>query len=88
MTLFYPDPQIPALYGAPFFTGKETYAKGGEVVDGEVNDVTSEAPPTSDLPLFPVMVFSHGLGVMSLTYSATCCDVASHGYIVASVEHR
>ncbi len=36
----------------------------------------------------PVCVFSHGLGAMSFTYSAICCDLASHGYVVASVEHR
>ncbi|XP_064406355.1 platelet-activating factor acetylhydrolase-like [Halichondria panicea] len=35
-----------------------------------------------------VLVYSHGLGAMSMTYSAICCDLASHGYVVASVEHR
>ena len=42
-----------------------------------------EAPPT-----FPALVFSHGLGAMRTTYSGITCDLASHGYIVASVEHR
>ena len=39
-------------------------------------------------PLFPVIVFSHGLGGMRTTYSGICCDLASHGYVVAAVEHR
>ena len=42
-----------------------------------------EAPPT-----FPVIVFSHGLGAMRTTSSAIICDLASHGYVVAAVEHR
>ncbi len=37
---------------------------------------------------FPAVVFSHGLGAMRTTYSTVCCDIASHGYVVAAVEHR
>lgn len=37
---------------------------------------------------FPVIVYSHGLGGMRTCYSATACDLASHGYVVACVEHR
>lgn len=37
---------------------------------------------------FPLMVFSHGLGGMRTTYSSLCTDLASHGYIVAALEHR
>ena len=50
--------------------------------DREVNQSTNQMPP------IPVIVFSHGLGGMRTTYSGICCDLASHGYIVASVEHR
>lgn len=38
--------------------------------------------------VFPVLVFSHGLGGMRTTNSGLVCDLTSHGYIVASVEHR
>lgn len=34
------------------------------------------------------MVFSHGLGGMRTTYSYICADIASHGWVVAAVEHR
>ncbi|KAI8380000.1 platelet-activating factor acetylhydrolase [Choanephora cucurbitarum] len=37
---------------------------------------------------FPVIVFSHGLGGNRLIYSCICSDLASHGFVVAAIEHR
>ncbi|GAA5809909.1 hypothetical protein MFLAVUS_003324 [Mucor flavus] len=37
---------------------------------------------------FPVIIFSHGLGGNRLIYSSICSDLASHGFIVAAIEHR
>ncbi|GAA6031868.1 hypothetical protein JCM8097_003310 [Rhodosporidiobolus ruineniae] len=37
---------------------------------------------------FPLVVFSHGLSGTRTTYSQWCGEIASHGYIVAAVEHR
>ena len=37
---------------------------------------------------FPVVVFSHGLSAMRTISSGICYDLASHGYVVAAVEHR
>uniref|UniRef100_A0A7I4B4T8 1-alkyl-2-acetylglycerophosphocholine esterase n=1 Tax=Physcomitrium patens TaxID=3218 RepID=A0A7I4B4T8_PHYPA len=35
----------------------------------------------------PVVIFSHGMWACRTTYTATCIDIASHGYIVVAVEH-
>ena len=67
----------PALYGAPIISKAALLGTSR----------TTAAPPTS-LPLLPVIVFSHGLAAMRTTYTGICCDLASHGYVVASVEHR
>jgi predicted dienelactone hydrolase len=36
---------------------------------------------------YPVLIFSHGFGETGLTYAALLEDLASHGYVVAAVEH-
>ena len=56
----------------------------GSHQDGEH---TTESCADSHEPL-PVIVFSHGLKSMRSIYSGICCDLASHGYVVAAVEHR
>ncbi|KAI8624776.1 hypothetical protein F5Y19DRAFT_302879 [Xylariaceae sp. FL1651] len=39
-------------------------------------------------PVFPVIMFSHGLGGSRTCYSAVCGEMASNGFIVVAVEHR
>lgn len=47
-----------------------------------------QAPLIENNSVFPVVVFTHGLGGNRTTYSTICSDIASHGYIVAVLEHR
>jgi len=47
-----------------------------------------QAPFIDSNDVFPVIVFTHGLGGNRTTYSTLCSDIASHGYIVAVLEHR
>jgi platelet-activating factor acetylhydrolase len=46
-----------------------------------------DAPLLIDHSPYPVIVLSHGRGGMRCRYSALCCELSSHGYIVAAPEH-
>lgn len=47
-----------------------------------------QAPLVDSDEKFPVVVLSHGIGGNRTTYSTFCCELASHGYVVAALEHR
>ena len=52
---------------------------------------TTEGTRPSDadeMPCFPVIMFSHGLGGTRTMYSSLCGEFASYGFIVCAVEHR
>ena len=58
-----------------------------EEVQATPQNSTSQAGSGSQTT-FPVIVYSHGLGSMRTTSSSVCTDLSSHGYVVASVEHK
>jgi pimeloyl-ACP methyl ester carboxylesterase len=55
---------------------------------GRIVSQVSENAPLQSSGRLPVLIFSHGLGVSSLLYSSQLADLASHGYVVAGVEHE
>lgn len=47
-----------------------------------------EGPAPAHAPTrFPFLFFSHGFGESSLTYTTILSDLASHGYVIAALEH-
>lgn len=54
-----------------------------------VRDQEGPAPEgMPEEPIFPVMMFTHGLGGTRTAYSSLCTEFASYGFIVCAVEHR
>jgi predicted dienelactone hydrolase len=47
----------------------------------------ADAPLLKTHRPFPVLIFSHGFGETSVTYSAQLEDLASHGYVVFGIDH-
>ncbi|KAK0657421.1 platelet-activating factor acetylhydrolase, isoform II-domain-containing protein [Cercophora newfieldiana] len=47
-----------------------------------------ETSETGEKPIFPVVIFSHGLGGSRTSCSAICGDLASFGFVVVALEHR
>ena len=57
--------------------GKKVKIEGGEKPEG-----------ADDMPTFPLIMFSHGLGGTATMYSSVCGEFASYGFVVCAVEHR
>ena len=69
----FTDERGPSLYGSPLINEKL---------------LTPGNRPVSSSSSLPVVVFSHGYSSMRNHSIALSCDLASHGYLMACVEHR
>jgi platelet-activating factor acetylhydrolase len=69
--------------GAPGFLSKLVFS----VLLGSDKLWAAERAPILEAKL-PLIVFSHGIAGFRTVYSNICCDLASHGFIVAATEHR
>jgi dienelactone hydrolase len=60
------------------------------LLDGAVTartDAVSDAPVASGKERFPVVLFTPGMGVGRTTNTAWASELASHGYVVAALDH-
>jgi hypothetical protein len=62
------------------------------ILPQELKDLVVEMPAYRDVPIsadgpFPIMTFSHGASGFRLAYSALLAGIASHGIVVASIDH-
>ncbi|KAJ4333338.1 hypothetical protein N0V87_007725 [Didymella glomerata] len=86
---------IPGVVDAPIISGSEKVlveegsgAGGfGKVLDAAEREHT-ELKRDEKIGTLPCVVFTHGMAGMSQSYSHYLGSIASHGYLVAAVEHR
>ncbi len=99
--VWYPTEKGGKNKAAEYLPGVQSVAKSSEsgsmksfwgdhwelVVSGRIETDTSEKSAIAEgKELFPLVVFSPGLGVPSTAYTALIEEVVSHGYVVASIE--
>lgn len=78
--------KLPAWRNAPL---AEHFPAEGNVREAgaEIRDRKADNPFDRP-PIFPLMLFSHGLGGTRTTYSAICGEYASYGWVCCAIEHR
>ncbi|GJQ15416.1 hypothetical protein GpartN1_g7207.t1 [Galdieria partita] len=81
----YPHPLVKAT--VQLFGARPAYALLLSVANWMKSPVLLQIPLASSIEPWPVVLFSHGLFANRLSYSVLCAEIASHGYIVVSVDH-
>jgi platelet-activating factor acetylhydrolase len=82
---------IPGVVDAPILTGAEKTLDDGAGAGGigkVVETEHQELKRNKETATLPCVVFTHGMAGMSQSYSHYLGSIASHGYVVAAVEHR
>lgn len=81
--------KLPAYRNGPIASH---WAPSVDIADAGTTNVKYETGPrpegASEHPVFPLIMFSHGLGGTRTMYSSVCGEFASFGLVCCAVEHR
>lgn len=77
--------QMDKRKGAP---AEREGASAGREDSSKANETEPKPKDAPDQPVFPMILFTHGLGGTRTMYSSVCGEFASYGFVVCAVEHR
>jgi hypothetical protein len=83
----YPKPRVLAEALTSALPGGKTPAFVFTSLGSGLTWARADLPVTGAERSFPLLVFSHGLGTSPAHYGFEMAELASHGYVVVSVEH-
>jgi predicted dienelactone hydrolase len=89
VTVYYPASPPAAASPAPYTDGpiREVFGTAEFFQDTVRAHAFVDVPLADDGARYPVIVFSPGMGFLPIKYAPTLEDLASHGYVVASLSH-
>jgi len=89
VSLWYPARKLSGLAPAVYFPSYKLIAgqSSAPLPASRKTHAFERAPLAGARRTFPVLLFSHGLGENTARYSAQLEELASHGYVVAAIDH-
>jgi dienelactone hydrolase len=87
VTIYYPAEPASDAETAPYAEGalRDFVGVPPEQVDQVQTQIYANAPAAEGM--YPVLIFSPGMGALPTIYSTVLSELASHGYVVAAVWH-
>jgi dienelactone hydrolase len=89
VTVYYPASPSADANPAPYTTGpiRAEFGTPDFFQDSVRAHAFADVPLAADGARYPVIIFSPGMGFLPIKYAPTLEDLASHGYVVASLSH-
>lgn len=90
--LWYPAAPEPQAKTAPYVDHLELLGRAFSEADARLlrsvqTHSVANAPPSAEPSMFPVILFSPGAESTPAVYTSFCEELASHGYVVAALDH-
>lgn len=90
--IWYPSKRVESTREAPYVFGRSALVKSLKKYWGEeFPDIRHhsflDAPVSDSRKNYPVLILSHGMNSSRFLYTALSEDLASHGFIVVSIDH-